>query len=1050
MLIYIGYKEHIYSGNFSIKYDNISKESFCDSQFNYSWFLQRNNNKGMKTINGNRANDNKIKIMQYNKGSSNFSNHIHHLQNIINLHDPHIICISEANIKAKDNVNMFDQLLGYNIETNMQYDAIGVSRNCIMVKNGIKYKRRQQFEDKLNSDIWIEISNGGRKNFLLCGSYRQWSLLKEMGIKNSGTIQQQEDRYKKSIENWQKALDENRDTIFLTDDNIDSNINSDLNKKYRTQNLQSILYDHMIKNNLLQHNHENTRFVRHHKESCIDHIYSNVPNKISDVKTHRNSFSDHSFISAVYHSQEQCYNPKFIKTRNFRNLNKTSLHLTLDQSEIDRVFNFTDPNVISNILQTELNTVINTLAPAKVVQYKVNYTPFLTDRMKRDMEFNKNLLDRAIKTHGIDDWREYRVHRNILNKQLKILKKKYIKQKFKDSHNRYKFLKKHNKNLKQQVPSSIVYNKSKVTSPKTLASIAVNYFCEKVNLIKASFVPTVTDPLKILSKLVPRVQNDLIIPYITVKDTQKLISSLKNSNCTGYDDISFKILKKINHRVAPHICHLINSILFTKIFPDIFKLSRILPISKNGLPIDTISSFRPINNLCSLEKVIETYFMQFINKHLSDNNILNEFHQGGPKNHSTITAMTLIYNKLLYNKENSIISTILCTDISGAFDTVDKTILLNKMEYYGFRGPTLEIFTSYFTDRLQYVCIDTFNSEIVNAPEGGCIQGSKISGTCYNLYVNEVPYIYKLLYDPLFKEITGHDTLFKYKNFEHLTINYIDDSNSIISNKDHSHIKHYIEDYYKLIHGFYNINKLKLNPDKNKILIIYNKKFEYIFKNFSFKAENYIIKRSNVIKILGTYVQSDLKLDREISKLSSNLHNRINNLRQIKEYTDFKTRLSFLNSFVIGKMKYMIPLYMNAPAYEIKKLHKVLMTSARLAIGSYCFKKSCDYMLKKCNWLNINNLINHAGISLTHKIINKKEPISILKLYKSGKNKRIATRWYTMYNPKTENMKKFYIYKSLDDFYKIPKEIQSCKPNLFKKKLKIFLETHTGLFDSMD
>ena len=94
-----------------------------------------------------------------------FSNHIHNLQNIINLHDPHIICISEANIKAKDNVNMFDQLLGYDIEKNMQYDAIGVSRNCIMVKNGIKYKRRQQFEDNLNCDIWIEISNGGRKNF---------------------------------------------------------------------------------------------------------------------------------------------------------------------------------------------------------------------------------------------------------------------------------------------------------------------------------------------------------------------------------------------------------------------------------------------------------------------------------------------------------------------------------------------------------------------------------------------------------------------------------------------------------------------------------------------------------------------------------------------------------------------------------------------------------------------------------------------------------------------------------------------------------------------
>ena len=92
--------------------------------------------------------------------------------------------------------------------------------------------------------------------------------------------------------------------------------------------------------------------------------------------------------------------------------------------------------MISNFLQVELNTIINTLAPAKIVQFKAQYTPFLTDSIKRDMEYTKILLDKAIKTHGINDWREYKNHRNTINKQLKILKRNYIKQKFKDTKNR--------------------------------------------------------------------------------------------------------------------------------------------------------------------------------------------------------------------------------------------------------------------------------------------------------------------------------------------------------------------------------------------------------------------------------------------------------------------------------------------------------------------------------------------------------------------------------------------------------------------------------------
>ena len=52
----------------------------------------------------------------------------------------------------------------------------------------------------------------------------------------------------------------------------------------------------------------------------------------------------------------------------------------------------------------------------------------------------------------------------------------------------------------------------------------------------------------------------------------------------------------------------------------------------------------------------------------------------------------------------------LITDMSKAYDTIDHFTLLTKLEYYGIRGPALEIFTSYLTNRRQFVQIDTRRS----------------------------------------------------------------------------------------------------------------------------------------------------------------------------------------------------------------------------------------------------------------------------------------------------------------------------------------------------
>ena len=220
--------------------------------------------------------------------------------------------------------------------------------------------------------------------------------------------------------------------------------------------------------------------------------------------------------------------------------------------------------------------------------------------------------------------------------------------------------------------------------------------------------------------------------------------------------------------------------------------------------------------------------------YLDSTNIFYPLQFGFRQNHSTNHALISMTESIRNTIDNGKFGCGVFIDLKKAFDTVNHSILITKMEHYGIRGIALDWFTSYLSNRMQYVSINGHISEYRHI-SCGVPQGSVLGPLLFLLYINDLPNVSKHLSFYLFAD----DTNIYFEANDLLTLQKV-------MNRELRHVKKWLD-----------ANQLALNIDKTNFVVFHSPEknlMEPIILKFGLKK----ISRANKVKFLGVLLDETL------------------------------------------------------------------------------------------------------------------------------------------------------------------------------------------------
>ena len=191
-------------------------------------------------------------------------------------------------------------------------------------------------------------------------------------------------------------------------------------------------------------------------------------------------------------------------------------------------------------------------------------------------------------------------------------------------------------------------------------------------------------------------------------ENEELSQNLDLNKSTGPDNLGKIIIRNCAKTLCKSLLLLFQTILNKGIFPELWKLSQITPVYKEGSKAD-VNRYRPKGLLCCVSKLLERIVFNRKYSHCKDNLVENQF---GFRQRSATTL--LLFLNSLYAKLDDVKTkelSVLYLDFAKAFDKVSHSKLIEKLHFFEIGGNLLKLIESYLNRRKQFVKINKALSE---------------------------------------------------------------------------------------------------------------------------------------------------------------------------------------------------------------------------------------------------------------------------------------------------------------------------------------------------